>query len=140
MAVEKTFVMFKPDCVRKGVLGKVIQRLLDAGLTLKALKMIQLDDAIIDLHYVHHKEDPFFPEFKKFMKSVPVVVSVWEGENAVEKTRSLRGPSASMEAEKGTIRGDFGSSQSENVMHASDSVKVARKEIKRFFSPTEVPG
>ena len=138
MALEKTFVMFKPDCMKKGVLGRIVHRLSDAGLKLKALKMVWLDDSALDVHYAHHKEKPFFPVFKEFMKSAPVVMSVWEGENAVALVRDLCGPTDSKKAPKGTIRGDFGKDIQENVIHASDSVETAEKEVKRFFSPNEI--
>lgn len=138
MAIEKTFVMFKPDCMKKNVLGKVIQRLLDAGLKLKAAKMVWLDDAALDTHYAHHKDKPFFPAFKEFMKSAPVIMSIWEGENAVALVRELCGPTDSKKAPKGTIRGDFGLDIQENIIHASDSVETANIEIKRFFGAKEV--
>ncbi len=138
MAIEKTFVMFKPDCMKKNVLGKVIQRLLDAGLKLKAAKMVWLDDTALDTHYAHHKDKPFFPAFKEFMKSAPVIMSLWEGENAVALVRELCGPTDSKKAPKGTIRGDFGLDIQENIIHASDSVETANAEIKRFFGAKEV--
>lgn len=138
MAIEKTFVMFKPDCMKKNMLGKVIQRLLDAGLKLKAAKMVWLDDMALDMHYAHHKDKPFFPAFKEFMKSAPVIMSIWEGENAVSLVRELCGPTDSKNAPKGTIRGDFGLDIQENIIHASDSVETAKTEIQRFFTKNEV--
>jgi len=138
MALEKTFVMFKPDCMRKKIVGKIIQRLDDAGLTLVGLKMFRLDDKTLDTHYAHHKDKPFFAQFKKFMKSAPVVMSVWGGKNAVEKVRKLCGPTDSKKAKKGTIRGDFGKDIQENIVHASDSVQTAEMEIKRFFKESEL--
>jgi len=138
MALERTFVLFKPDCMKKGVLGKIIQRLLDAGLKLKAAKMVWLGDAELDTHYAHHKDKPFFPAFKQFMKSAPVVMSIWEGKNAIALVRDSCGPTDSKKAAKGTIRGDFGKDIQENVIHASDSIETAEKEIKRFFSPKEI--
>ncbi|HLC38188.1 MAG TPA: nucleoside-diphosphate kinase [Candidatus Norongarragalinales archaeon] len=136
--VEKTFVMFKPDCMKKKILGKVMQRLDDAGLSLVALKMVRMDDEMLDTHYAHHKDKPFFEGFKSFMKSAPVVMSVWEGENAVAKVRELCGPTDSAKAAKGSVRGDFGKDIQENIIHASDSVETAEKEVKRFFRETEL--
>ena len=138
MALEKTFVMFKPDCMKKGVLGHIVHRLAKAGLKLKALKMVWLDDAALDTHYAHHKGKPFFPVFKEFMKSAPVVMSIWEGDGAVAKVRDLCGPTDSTKAPKGSIRGDFGKDIQENIIHASDSVETAEKEIKRFFTAKEI--
>ncbi|MEM4255348.1 MAG: nucleoside-diphosphate kinase [Candidatus Norongarragalinales archaeon] len=138
MALERTFVMFKPDCMKNGVLGKVIQRLLDSGLKLEAMKMVWLDNNALDAHYAHHKDKPFFPAFKKFMKSAPVVMSVWAGDGAVARVRDLCGPTDSKKAPKGSIRGDFGKDVQENVIHASDSIETAKAEIKRFFSPNEI--
>jgi nucleoside-diphosphate kinase len=136
--VEKTFVMFKPDCMKKKILGKVMQRLDNAGLRLIALKMVSMNDEMLDTHYAHHKDKPFFPSFKNFMKSSPVVMSVWEGENAVSKVRELCGPTDSAKAAKGTIRGDYGKDIQENIIHASDSVETAEKEVKRFFKNSEL--
>ena len=138
MALEKTFVMFKPDCMKNRVFGKVTHRLEQVGLTLIAMKMVRLDDEILQIHYAHHKDKPFFPEFAKFMKSSPVVMSVWEGENAVATVRELCGATDSKKALKGTIRGDFGRDIQENVIHASDSVETGEQEVKRFFSDKEI--
>ncbi|MFH0922915.1 MAG: nucleoside-diphosphate kinase [Candidatus Micrarchaeota archaeon] len=137
--MEKTFVLFKPDCMQKpGVLGKVMTRFEEAGLRLIALKMVRLDDGILQVHYAHHAQKPFFPELREFMKETPVVLSVWEGDNAIQKVRDLAGPTDSKKAAKGTIRGDFGTDVQRNIVHASDSPESAEAEIKRFFSEKEL--
>ena len=138
MALEKTFVIFKPDCMRKRIMGKVVERLEAAGLKPVAMKMVSLQDAQLELHYAHLKDKPFFPSLKKFMKSTPVVLSVWKGENAVAKVRELCGPTDSAKAPKGSIRGDFGKDVQENVIHASDSLETAKAEINRFFGKSEL--
>ena len=138
MSLEKTFVIFKPDCMRKRVMGKAVERLEGAGLKPVGMKMASLQDAQLDVHYAHLKDKPFFPSLKSFMKSTPVVLSVWEGENAVAKVRELCGPTDSTKAPKGTIRGDFGKDVQENIIHASDSIETAEAEVKRFFEDNEL--
>ncbi|HIH20222.1 TPA: nucleoside-diphosphate kinase [Candidatus Micrarchaeota archaeon] len=138
MSLEKTFVILKPDAMRKHVLGKVIERLENAGLKPVAMKMALLHDAILEEHYSHLKDKPFFPGLAKFMKDTPVVMGVWEGENAVAKVRELCGPTDSKKAAKGTIRGDFGKDVQENIIHASDSIETTNAEIKRFFKDSEL--
>lgn len=136
---ERTFVLFKPDCMQKRLLGKVIARFEEAKLKLVALKMCRLDDAVLNVHYSHLSSKPFFPELREFMKETPVVMSVWEGDNAIQKVRDLAGPTDSKKAAKGTIRGDFGTDVQRNIVHASDSPESATAEIKRFFSDEELP-
>ncbi|OYV48027.1 MAG: nucleoside-diphosphate kinase [Verrucomicrobia bacterium 21-51-4] len=109
-----------------------------AGFDLKACKMMQLDDAILKVHYAHLADKPFFPEIADFMKSKPVLVLILEGNNAIERVRDLLGPTDSAVAPKGTIRGDYGTGKMTNIAHASDSLENAQAEIARFFRPDEV--
>jgi len=136
--MERTFVMLKPDAIRKGVAGDVISRLESKGLKIVAMKMLQLNEKICREHYSHHVGKPFFNELVKFMCSAPVVCMVLEGDNAVEVVRVLAGPTDSKKAPKGTIRGDFGTDVQANVIHASDSGETAEVEIKRFFKKDEI--
>ncbi|MFH1199989.1 MAG: nucleoside-diphosphate kinase [Candidatus Micrarchaeota archaeon] len=138
--MEETLVILKPDCVEKGLVGKVISRFEDAGLSVAGLKMSVLPDSVLDEHYVHLAGKPFFPELKGFMKSAPVVLMVLRGDNAVEAVRKLCGPTDSKKAPKGTIRGDYGSDVQRNIVHASDSKETAAKEVTRFFSRGELYG
>lgn len=138
MAIEKTFVICKPDGMKKKLVGTVFQRFEKAGLKLVAVKMERLADSILETHYAHLAGKPFFPGLKDFMKSTPVVLSVWEGENAVALVRELCGPTDSKKAPKGSIRGDFGKDVQENIIHASDSPETAVKEVGRFFKKSEL--
>ncbi len=136
--MERTFVMLKPDAVNRRLLGEIIGRIEKKGLKIVGLKMIMLNDKILDIHYAHHKNKAFFPRLKKFMSSSPVVAMVVEGVDAVEVVRKLCGPTNGREAVPGTIRGDFSMSVQSNLVHASDSKEKAEEEIKRFFKKEEI--
>lgn len=138
--MDKTFIIFKPDCMAKGLVGQVLTRFESAGFTLAAAKMMQLTPAKLKEHYAHVADKPFFPEIEQFMSSRPVVVAVLKGEGAVAKVRELLGPTDSTKAPAGTIRGDFGENMMINVVHASDSDENAQIEVDRFFEPSEVLG
>ena len=140
MAVERTLIILKPDCVRKGLVGEVLGRFEKAGLKIAGLKMRKLRKRILEEHYAHHRDKPFFKALCKFMKSAPVVFAVVEGENAVERAREMCGPTDSKQAPKGTIRGDYGEDVQVNVIHASDSLETANIEIPRFFRKSELFG
>jgi len=136
---EKTLVLIKPDALQRNLLGEVIHRFERKGLKIVGLKMLQLQDALLDEHYAHHKDKSFFEELKRFMKSAPVVAAVLEGFDAVRTVRQMCGKTFSHEAEPGTIRGDFSISPgSANIVHASDSIEVAEIELKRFFPAKEI--
>ena len=136
--IEKTLVILKPDCMEKNIAGTVIQRFEQAGLTLAACKMMQLNESILREHYDFLADKPFFPSILEYMQECPVLVMVLKGENAIATTRNLMGPTDSSVAPKGTIRGDFGKDKSRNVVHASDSPASAEKEIARFFKTEEI--
>lgn len=136
--MEKTLVILKPSCVRKGLIGEVTKRFEQKGLWLTGMKMIQLDDETLDLHYGHLKDKPFFKILKESMMSLPVIVQCWAGLEAVKVVRYLTGFTNSREALTGTIRGDFSSSIQENIIHASDTIEAADIEIKRFFKDSEI--
>lgn len=136
--IEKTLIIVKPDGMRKNLVGTILDRFAKANLVLKACKMVQLDEPILRDHYDFLVDKPFFPAIVSYMTSAPVVICVWEGEDAVANVRRLLGPTDSREAPKGTIRGDFGKDKSENVVHASDSVESAQKEMNRFFKKDEI--
>ncbi len=136
--IEKTVVLIKPDGVAKHVIGKVIDRFESAGLTVVSLKMVRLTQELLDTWYAHHKDKPFFPELSKQMMSTPVVAFILEGEGAVEKVFAICGPTDPAEAPAGTIRKDFGVDKPHNVVHRSDSVEAAQKEIGLLFAADEV--
>lgn len=134
---ERTFTIFKPDAVRKGVQGHMLQRMLDEGFAVRGLKMLQLSQAQAEAFYAVHKERSFFPELVEFMTSGPVVVVSLERENAVAHLRAVMGPTDSTKAPKETIRGQFGTDIQCNVIHGSDSVENGLMETAFFFSGAE---
>lgn len=136
--MEKTVVLIKPDGMEKHVVGQIITKFESQGLTLAALKMVKLTQEILDIWYAHHKDKPFFPELSSFMMSSPIVAMVIAGEGAIQKVFAICGPTDPAEATPGTIRKDFGESKGKNVVHRSDSVEAAEKEIGLLFKPEEL--
>lgn len=139
---EKTLILFKPDCVLKNLSGTILQRLLAEGFRLRGMKMMQLNDAILREHYAHIIDlvidgEPLFPKLSAFMQSSPVVALILSGPGVVTRVRTILGPTNSQKADKGTIRGDFGTNSMLNICHASDSPENAEIEIKRFFRDDE---
>lgn len=135
---ETSLVILKPDTLQRGLLGEIIHRFERKGLKLIGLKMVQLEDAILEEHYSHIKEKPFFTGIKKYMKSTPVIVIAITGINAISVIRTIVGPTKGYEAAAGTIRGDFSMSSQSNMVHASDSKEAAEVEIRRFFKKEEL--
>ncbi len=133
MATESTFVMVKPDGVRRGLVGEVISRFESKGLTLDRMRMLTIDDELASRHYAEHVEKPFFGELAAFITSGPVVAMQWSGESAVGVARTLMGTTNPAEAAPGTIRGDFGVIITENIVHGSDSPTSAERELALFF-------
>ena len=138
MSLETTLILYKPDTIRKNLVGQVLARFEGAGLKIRALKMMRLSDALLREHYAHIAAKPFFPEVQAFMQQSPVIALALVGENAVAQVRELLGPTDSKKAAKGTIRGDLGIDVMANVCHASDSVEAAAAELQRFFGDAEV--
>ena len=135
---EKTLVLIKPDGLQRGLVGEVMKRFERKGLKLVGVKMMTLDEAVLREHYAHIADKPFFPGVSDFMRSSPVVAMCWEGLEVVQAVRLLCGITKSRAAEAGSIRGDFAMSVACNVIHASDSVETAMKEVPRFFKVDEV--
>ena len=138
MQLERTLIILKPDAVQRNLLGEVIARFERKGLKLIGLKMMSVEDAVLEDHYAHIKDKPFFPGIRDFMKATPVIVIALEGVNTVSSVRLLVGPTKGWEAAAGTIRGDFSLSTQSNLVHASDSVEASEAEIARFFKPEEL--
>ncbi|MBU1198179.1 nucleoside-diphosphate kinase [Candidatus Micrarchaeota archaeon] len=136
--MERTLVILKPDALHRGVIGAVIQRFEQKGLKIVGLKMEKLDEKTLSEHYGHLKDKPFFPRIVSFMKSAPVVLVAIEGLEAVGIVRKMCGVTNARNAAIGTIRGDFGMSVQANIVHASDSLETAQKEVKRFFKNSEL--
>lgn len=133
MSIEKTYIMLKPDCVKRGLIGEVISRIERKGYKIVDAKMMNLDEAILKEHYAHLADKPFFPNIVEYMTSGPVLGMIVEGESAVQGMRIIMGATKFEEATAGTIRGDFAHSTRENLIHGSDSPENAEIEIKRFF-------
>ncbi|MEX2044782.1 MAG: nucleoside-diphosphate kinase [Opitutus sp.] len=138
--MQKTFIIFKPDCMEKRLVGTVLSRFEAAGFEVIACKMARLTPEILREHYAHVAGHAFYPEIEAFMGSRPVVMMALQGADVVQRVRDLLGPTDSRKAAKGTIRGDFGTEMMKNVVHASDSVENARVELARFFKPGELVG
>ncbi|MFV1998815.1 MAG: nucleoside-diphosphate kinase [Acidimicrobiia bacterium] len=134
MAVENTYVMVKPDGVARGLVGEVISRFERKGLKLEKLSMITMDAELAGRHYAEHAEKPFFGELVDFITSGPVVAMQWSGESAVSVARTLMGGTNPAEAAPGTIRGDLGIVITHNIVHGSDSVESAERELGIFFT------
>lgn len=135
---EKTLIIVKPDAIHRGLLGEIVNRFERKGLKIVGMKMIELEDALLEAHYAHIADKPFFVGIKNFMKSSPVVVMVLSGINAVSATRIIVGPTKGYEADAGSIRGDLSLSIQSNVVHASDSMENGKAEVARFFSKEEI--
>jgi nucleoside-diphosphate kinase len=133
MSVENTFVMVKPDGVARGLVGDVISRFERKGLTLENLSMLTISEEMAGRHYAEHTEKPFFGELVEFITSGPAVAMEWSGESAVSVSRILMGGTNPAEATPGTIRGDFGTVITNNIVHGSDSAESAGRELSIFF-------
>jgi nucleoside-diphosphate kinase len=136
--VERTLVLIKPDAIQRGLIGRIITRFEEKGLKLAGIKFIKLGEELLNDHYRHLLDKPFFPGTKAFMQSTPVVAICWEGLDSVETVRRLCGITKSREAAPGTIRGDLAMSVQANLVHASDSLETAREEVARFFADSEL--
>lgn len=133
MAVEHTFIMVKPDGVSRAIVGEVISRFERKGLKLEKMRMLEIDEAMAGHHYAEHTEKPFFGELVEFITSGPVVAMEWSGESAVSVSRTVMGPTNPADAPPGTIRGDYGLIMTNNIVHGSDSVASAERELGIFF-------
>ena len=136
--METTLVLIKPSGVQRGLAGKIIARFEQKGLIIAGTKMMQLNDSILREHYAHLVDRPIFPSLERSMQSSPIIALALRGVDAVAVVRAMTGVTNSRNAAPGTIRGDFGMSGQENIVHASDSPENAAIEVARFFKPEEV--
>jgi nucleoside-diphosphate kinase len=136
--VERTFIMVKPDGVARGLVGEVIARFERRGFVLRGMKALRVDRALAERHYAEHRGKPFFDRLVTFITSGPVVAMVWEGRGAIRAARAMMGVTDSAEAAPGTVRGDLSLSKEENVVHGSDGVESAAREIALFFADDEL--
>ncbi|WP_456472459.1 nucleoside-diphosphate kinase [Methanocaldococcus sp.] len=135
--MEKTLIILKPDAVKRRIIGKIIERIEDKGLNIIAMKMTKLKREEAEEFYKEHKGKEFYEGLINFMTSDRIVAMVVEGENCIEVVRKMIGKTNPLEADPGTIRGDFALKLPENVIHASDSKESAKREIKFFFEEIE---
>ncbi|XP_007499256.1 nucleoside diphosphate kinase, mitochondrial [Monodelphis domestica] len=135
---ERTLIAVKPDGVQRRLVGDVIRRFERRGFKLVGMKLLQAPEKVLAEHYHDLKKKPFYPNLIKYMSSGPVVAMVWEGYNVVRTSRAMVGNTDSADAAPGTIRGDFSVHISRNVVHASDSVEVAQREISLWFHSSEL--
>mgnify|MGYP003446615917 FL=1 len=136
--MERTLIILKPAALQRGIVGEILSRFEHKGLYFVGMKMMQLDDAILNVHYGHLKEKSFFGDVKVAMSVSPVIVVCLEGVEAVRVVRTMVGVTNGRNADPGTIRGDYSMSVEQNVIHASDSIETAQVEIKRFFKDEEL--
>lgn len=136
--MERTFLMVKPDGVQRGLVGEIVSRFEGKGLKLVGAKMLLIDEELAGRHYQEHKEKPFFGELVSFITSGPVFAMVWEGQNSVSVARNMMGKTNPVDSAPGTIRGDFGLTMSMNIIHGSDSIESAQREINLFFHENEL--
>ena len=136
--MERTFLAIKPDGVQRGLVGEIIGRFEAKGFKLVGMKLMTASRELAEKHYDVHKEKPFFPGLVNFITSGPVVAMVWEGEGVVASARKIIGATNPLNAEPGTIRGDFGINVGRNIIHGSDAIETARGEISLWFKEQEL--
>jgi len=138
MAMEQTLIIFKPDAVQRGLIGRIMSRFEDKGLKIIGAKFMQISPELAAVHYEVHQERPFYAGLVDFMTSSPVMVLALEGVGAIAMCRSMMGATFGSQADAGTIRGDFGVSNSFNLIHGSDSPEAAERELDLFFQEGEI--
>ncbi|WP_432355118.1 nucleoside-diphosphate kinase [Sporosarcina sp. A2] len=136
--MEKTFLMVKPDGVQRGLIGEIVNRFESKGYQLVGGKLMTISQELAEQHYGEHKERPFFGELVDFITSGPVFAMVWEGENVITTARLMMGATNPKESAPGTIRGDFAVTVAKNIIHGSDSLESAEREIGLFFKEEEL--
>jgi nucleoside-diphosphate kinase len=136
--MERTLIILKPDAVQRGLSGEILARFEKKGLQIVGMKLMQIPQSLAETHYEPHKGKPFYPGLVKFMTSSPVIVLVLQGKDAITIARKMMGATFGSKAEPGTIRGDYGVSNSFNLIHGSDSSESAARELGLFFKPGEL--
>lgn len=136
--IQKSFVMMKPDAVSRRLIGKILSRFEEKGLQIIAVKLMQIDEELAKTHYGEHADKPFFEDLVTYITSSPSLAMVIKGEEAISTIRKMVGATNPLEADMGTIRGDFAMDTGRNIIHASDSPKSAEREINLFFDENEI--
>jgi len=138
MSIQRTLVLCKPDAVQRGLVGRIVSRFEEKGLKIVGMKMLQVTPELAGKHYAEHVEKAFYPDLLAFITASPIVALAVEGDNAVEVVRNLMGVTNPQKAGSGTIRGDFGLNLTMNLVHGSDSLASAQRELALFFRPEEL--
>ncbi|HUY36297.1 MAG TPA: nucleoside-diphosphate kinase [Pirellulales bacterium] len=136
--MERTLILFKPDCVQRRLVGRVLGRFEDKGLNVIAMKMMRITPELSKKHYAEHVNKPFYPALESFITGGPVVAAIIEGLEAVRVVREMLGATSGLKAAAGTIRGDLSASRQMNLVHASDGAEAALREIALYFTPGEI--
>ncbi|GJQ26655.1 MAG: nucleoside-diphosphate kinase [Phycisphaerae bacterium] len=136
--MEKTLIILKPDAIQRGLAGRIITRFEEKGLQIAAMKAMKVSKDLAEKHYAVHKGKPFYDRLVQYITSSPVIVMVLQGVNAIAISRKMMGATFGSKAEPGTIRGDFGVSNSFNMIHGSDSPEAAAFEIGLYFKPEDL--
>jgi nucleoside-diphosphate kinase len=136
--MERSLVLIKPDAIQRRLAGEIISRLESKGLKIVAMKMLHMDKNLAQRHYAIHKGKAFFDDLVNFITSTPIIAIIFQGKHAVEIIRQMMGETDPAKAHSGTIRGDFGIDIGRNLIHGSDSLENALKEIELFFSAEEI--
>ena len=136
--MERTFVLLKPDCVQRRLMGQILERFENKGLNVIAMKMLVVTPELSKQHYAEHVSKPFYPNLESFITGGPVLAMVLEGLEVIRVVRDLLGATSGLKAAAGTIRGDFSSSRQMNLVHASDGAEAAAREIGLYFKPNEL--
>ena len=136
--MEKTFLMVKPDAVQRQLIGEIVSRFEKKGFQLVGAKLMQMSSELAEKHYAEHIGKPFFEDLTNFITSGPVFAMVWQGDNVVNTARKMMGKTNPSESDPGTIRGDFGVVTNRNIIHGSDSLESAEREINLFFDESEL--
>ena len=136
--MERTFVLLKPDCVQRRLMGQILERFENKGLNVIAMKMLVVTPELSKQHYAEHVSKPFYPNLESFITGGPVVAMVVEGLEVIRVVRDLLGATSGLKAAAGTIRGDYSSSRQMNLVHASDGPEAAAREIGLYFKPNEL--
>lgn len=136
--MQRTLILFKPDCVQRRLVGRILARFEDKGLNVVAMKMMWITPELARRHYAEHVEKAWYPTLEAFITGGPVVAAILEGLEAVRVVREMLGATSGLKAAPGTIRGDYSSSRQMNLVHASDGPEAAAREIELYFQPGEI--
>ena len=136
--MQRTLVLLKPDCVQRRLMGEIISRFESKGLNVIAMKMLQVSPELAQQHYAEHVEKPFYPGLEAFITGAPVVAMCIEGLDVIRVVRDMLGATSGLQADAGTIRGDYSSSRQMNLVHASDGPEAAAREMQLYFDESEI--